>query len=164
MFTKYFISIVNLLLNNNFLQFSAKVFKNWFKNNVKLNEISHSNKKYPSLFLIDTGQDTVPKHKIKNNHGQSRTGGLPSKGGYFSKFSKRLKTVLMVFKMLNEGYFEMFYQKELKNSDILRKIPFLTTLTNVVYSFLLPTHPPARPPPEKNSEEIGTLLETNQKK
>ena len=52
-------------------------------------------------------------------------------GGYFSKFSKRLKPVLMVFKMLNEGYFEMFYQKELKNSDILGKIPFIIKISKI---------------------------------
>ena len=80
MSTKYFTSIANLLLNNNFLQFSAKVFEIWFKNKIKLNDISQSNKKDLSLFLIDTGQDTVPKHKIKDNHGQSRTGGLPNFG------------------------------------------------------------------------------------
>ena len=37
-------------------------------------------KRDPSLFLIDTGQDTGPKHKIKDNHGQSRTGGLTTFG------------------------------------------------------------------------------------
>ena len=31
----------------------------------------------------------------------------------------------MVFKMLNEGYFEILYQQELENSDIVGKIPFL---------------------------------------
>ena len=37
----------------------------------------------------------------------------------------------MVFKMLNEGYFEMFYQKELKNSDILGKIPFFMKISKI---------------------------------
>ena len=33
--------------------------------------------------------------------------------------------------MLNEGYFEMFYQKELKNSDILGKKPFFMKISKI---------------------------------
>ena len=59
-----------------------------------------------------------------------------SRGGYFSKFSKRLKIVLMTFKMLNEAYFVILYQKELENSDILGKIPFFMKISKISKSKL----------------------------
>ena len=37
----------------------------------------------------------------------------------------------MTFKMLNEGYFVILYQKELENSDILGKIPFFMKISKI---------------------------------
>ena len=47
----------------------------------------------------------------KLSMGQGGIGGIGGIGGYFSKILKRLKTVLMMFKMLNEGYLVILYQK-----------------------------------------------------
>ena len=37
----------------------------------------------------------------------------------------------MTFKMLNEAYFMILYQKELENSDILAKIPFFMKISKI---------------------------------
>ena len=37
----------------------------------------------------------------------------------------------MTFKMLNEAYFVILYQKELENSDILGKIPFFMKISKI---------------------------------
>ena len=42
----------------------------------------------------------------------------------------------MTFKMLNEAYFVILYQKELENSDILGKIPFFIKISKISKSKL----------------------------
>ena len=74
---------------------------------------------------------TLPR--VTDGQTQYGSGGYRG-GGYFSKNLKRLKTVLMTFKMLNEAYFEILYQKELENSDILGKIPFFMKISKILKS------------------------------
>ena len=72
--------------------------------------------------------------KLSMGQGGYRGGGVFSGGGLggaFLKIFKTLKTALIVFKLLFEGYFVIFYQKELKNSDILGKMPFFMKISKI---------------------------------